>query len=75
MKPPPSHAHRLVEAEQAVALGRDHIARQWQIILEKDQRGADTALSRQLLRTFYEVQTLHEEQLDRLLDEVMRQYP
>jgi hypothetical protein len=72
MKPasPRTYSQRLIETEAACARGRAHVERQWQIILEKDMRGADTALSRQLLRTYYETLALHEAALARLLDEI-----
>ena len=49
-----------------VALGKEHIARQQQIILDFEATGYDTTTARKLLKTFLEMQRLHEAHVERL---------
>jgi hypothetical protein len=60
----------LEEAERHVTLGRAHIARQQQLILEFAVAGYPTALAVALLASFEGMQRLHEAHRDRLRAEL-----
>jgi hypothetical protein len=60
----------LAQAEAAVRLGRAHIERQCEIILELERDGHDFGQAKDLLATFRDVQTQHEVHRDRLLAEL-----
>ena len=56
----------LKQAEEHVAVGQKHIARQAEIIAELEADGHDVTDSRRLLQLFEEVQALHVAGRDRL---------
>jgi len=60
----------LAQAEEAVRLGRSHIARQIEIVAELERDGHDATTARELLRTFEDLQVQHEGHRDRLLAEL-----
>jgi hypothetical protein len=48
------------------ALGREHVGRQKQIVLDLEQAGRDATLARKRLLQFEELQGLHEAEVDSL---------
>jgi hypothetical protein len=60
----------LNKAEEAVALGRVHIASQIRILDALRKDGHPTLVAEQLLATFQQSQLLHEEHRDRLRKEL-----
>jgi hypothetical protein len=52
---------RLEEIDRHIALGKEHIARQREIIEELDSEGHDTTAAKELLETFLATQAAHEE--------------
>jgi hypothetical protein len=61
---------RLKEAEDAVALGRVHVANQVRVLEELRRDGHDTSAAEELLETLLRSQELHEERRDRLRQEL-----
>lgn len=60
----------LRQALAHAALGREHIARQRQIILDLDSAGSDATTARELLETFEQMQVLHEADVHRLTNAI-----
>lgn len=60
----------LLQAEAHVALGKEHIQRQQQVILNLEQAGHPTAAAKDLLRTFEVTQAAHEADLERIKKEL-----
>ncbi len=58
----------LVQAEQHVALGECHIARQLELIAELERDGHDSTKAKELLAVFLETQALHFGDRDRLME-------
>jgi hypothetical protein len=75
-KPSSLHINRgealrhLEETDRHIAVGREHIARQREIINELDREGHDTSAAKQLLETFLETQAAHEDNRRMLLEEL-----
>ena len=63
---------QLADVERHVALGRDHIARQRQIVLDFELAGYDTATAQALLQTFEGMQKFHEAHAERLTEILTR---
>jgi hypothetical protein len=57
----------LAQAEHHAAEGKRHLARQEQLVAELDRDGLDTAGALNVLATLRETQTLHEQDVERLL--------
>ncbi|MBB4381755.1 hypothetical protein [Bradyrhizobium sp. SBR1B] len=57
-------------AERHAAQGREHLDRQEQLIAELDRNGHDTAEAIRVLTTLRQTQTLHEQDVERLLNEL-----
>jgi hypothetical protein len=60
----------LAQAEQHVELGKKHIQRQRELIIELKEDGHDTAIAERLLVQFEELQALHVTHRDRLASEL-----
>jgi hypothetical protein len=60
----------LEEAERHIALGKQHIAHQEQIVEELARVGSDTAEARRLLDNFYRTQVQHIQHRDRICKEL-----
>jgi hypothetical protein len=60
----------LAQAERHAAEGRRHLARQEALVAELDRDGHDTTEARKVLATLRATQTLHEEDVGRLLGEL-----
>ena len=60
----------LEEAERHIALGKQHIADQEQIVADLLRLGQDTTEARKLLDNFYTSQALHIEHRERILKEL-----
>jgi hypothetical protein len=60
----------LVQAEQHVALGERHIARQREIVAELERDGHDTTQAKELLAVFLATQATHVVGRDRLMEEL-----
>jgi hypothetical protein len=60
----------LIEANDAIAQGRDHIAKQMQLIAELTREGYDIQAATELLNTLCRSQTLRVEHRDRLRREL-----
>jgi hypothetical protein len=58
----------LEETDRHIAIGKEHIIRQREIIDELDREGHDTSAAKQLLETFLETQAAHED-TRRIIDE------
>ena len=62
----------LAMAERHVAQGERHVARQREIVAELERDGHSVADSKDLLRLFMELQTLHIADRDRLVAELAK---
>jgi hypothetical protein len=62
----------LRQAEEHVALGRQHISRQKEIIADLERGDHNTDAARRLLTTFEHTQKMHEADRDRLVGELAR---
>ncbi|HWV96933.1 MAG TPA: hypothetical protein VN130_07290 [Xanthobacteraceae bacterium] len=60
----------LTRAEQHAAEGERHLARQEALIARLDRQGHDTAEARKILATLRASQTLHEQDIQRILNEL-----
>jgi hypothetical protein len=60
------HEERLRTAKVHAALGREHVGRQKQIVLDLEQAGRDVALAKKLLLQFEELQVFYETEVGRL---------
>lgn len=60
----------LQQAEEHVALGRKHIARQLEIVAQLEGSGRDASMARALLATFQSTQETHEADRNRLKQEL-----
>jgi len=58
---PEETLRHLEETDRHIALGKEHLARQREIINELDREGHDTFAAKQWLKTFLETQAAHEE--------------
>jgi len=58
----------LEEAERHISVGREHIARQREMISELEQERLDTSLAKKLLACLLEVQAAHEDNRRMILD-------
>jgi hypothetical protein len=65
----------LAEAERHIALARDHVDRQEEIVAEFDRRGFATGLARSLLSTFQASLLLHEQHRALILAELAANLP
>ena len=63
---------RLAEAERHLAQGAAHIEHQRRLIAELQREGNDTTRAEGLLKTFLEIQSMHERDRDRLRAILMR---
>jgi hypothetical protein len=64
------HQRHLVEAEQHIATGDRHIARQVQLIADLEAYGYDTMVARHLLTSFRLLQLQHVDHRDRIFREL-----
>jgi len=62
----------LAQAERHASRGKQHLARQEEIIAELDRDGHDTTEARKVLATLRQTQVLHEQEVERLLRELGR---
>jgi arginine repressor len=60
----------LVQAEQHVALGERHIARQYELVAKLERDGQDATEAKLFLDTLQELQATHIAHRDRLLREL-----
>jgi hypothetical protein len=60
----------LALAEEHVALGLTHIAKQHEIIADLERTGGDTAMALEVLKTFESMQAAHVADRDRLAKEL-----
>ncbi len=61
---------QFAQAERRAVGGRQLVARQERLITELDRDGHDTAAARKVLATLKEAQALHEQDVDRLREEL-----
>ncbi|MGY3530350.1 hypothetical protein [Bradyrhizobium sp. USDA 4452] len=62
----------LALAERHAAQGRQHVARQENLIAELDRDGHDTTEARKVLDTLRITQALHEQDVERILGELTK---
>ncbi|MHC2465553.1 hypothetical protein [Bradyrhizobium embrapense] len=62
----------LALAERHAAQGRQHVARQENLIAELDRDGHDTTEARKVLDTLRITQALHEQDVERILGELAK---
>jgi hypothetical protein len=60
----------LQRTEADLALGERHISSQRARIARLEQNGSDAALARELLKTFLQIQQLHQDRHDQLRQEL-----
>jgi hypothetical protein len=60
----------LLQAQENVAVGQQHVDAQRRIVGELERAGGSTALARELLETFENVLRTHEEDRDRISAEL-----
>src|SRR5215510_7291685 len=65
----------ITRAERNAARARQIIARQRTLISEMEQDGHDTLRAESILRTLLQSQMLHEDALDRLVEELRTEFP
>src|SRR5262249_9501511 len=65
----------ITRAERNAARGRQIIARQRTLISEMEQDGHDTLRAESILRTLLQSQKLHEDALDRLVEQLRIEFP
>jgi hypothetical protein len=58
------------QAEEHVALGRQHILRQMEIVAELEENGRDATIARKLLATYQDMQEVHEADRNRIMKEL-----
>jgi hypothetical protein len=61
---------RLEQAERYISGGREHIARQREMVSELGKEGLDTGLAKKLLACLLEIQAAHEDDRKTILDEL-----
>jgi hypothetical protein len=61
---------KLDETERHVALGKEHIARQREIIADLDREGHDTSAAKELLESYLVTQAAHEEKRRTIIKEL-----
>jgi hypothetical protein len=61
---------RLQQAERHICVGREHIARQREIVSQLGQEGLDTGLANRFLACLLEIQAAHEDNRQAALDEI-----
>ena len=65
----------LARAQGYVTQGERHVARQREIIAEKQRHGYDAAMSMELLKTFEQSLALHRADRDQLIKEASKASP
>jgi hypothetical protein len=63
---------RLKQAERHISVGREHIARQREMVSELGQEGLDASSAKKLLECLLEIQAAHEDNRRTILDEIVR---
>jgi hypothetical protein len=61
---------KLEEIDRQIALGKEHIAKQREMIEELDREGHDTSAAKELLETFLATQAAHEERQRTLIEDL-----